>query len=189
MKNRVLVFAIIFINCHKDNTIKVALNIENDMIIIELFPHKAPLTVENFLRYVDEGRYDDFHFYRVVDLKNQKNDNVKIEVIQGGLGFDKHPNKLPPIPHESTNITNIRHLNGTISMARNKPGIANSEIFICINDQPDLNYNGKRNPDRQGFAAFGSVISGMQIINFIHQLPSNNQILNHPIKIRSIKRI
>ena len=53
------------------------------MVIKKLFPHKAPLTVENFLRYVDEGRYNDFHFYRVVDLKNQKNDNVKIEVIQG----------------------------------------------------------------------------------------------------------
>ena len=85
MKNTILAFAIISIYCHKDNTIKVALNIENDTIIIELFPHKAPLTAENFLRYVDEGRYNDFHFYRVVDLKNQKNNNVKIEVIQGGL--------------------------------------------------------------------------------------------------------
>ena len=159
------------------------------MIIIELFPHKAPLTFENFSRYVDEGHYNDFHFYRVVDLKNQKNNNVKIEVIQGGLGFDKHPNTLPPIPHESTNITNIRHLNGTIPIARNKPGTANSELFICINDQADLNYNGKRNRDRQGFAASKSVISGMQIINFTHQLPSNNQVLNHPVKIKSIKRI
>ena len=144
MKNAILVYA----------TIKVALNIEKDMIIIELFSHKAPLTFENFLRYVDEGRYNDFHFYRVVNLKNQKNGNVKVEVIQGGLGFDKHPNRLPPVPHEPNNITNIRHLNGTISMARNKPGTANSEIFICINDQPDLNHHGKRNPDRQGFAAF-----------------------------------
>ena len=189
MKNTILAFAIIFIYCNKNNTIKVALNIENDTIIIELFPHKAPLTVENFLRYVEEGRYNDFHFYRVVYLENQKYDNVKIEVIQGGLGFDKHPNKLSLIPHESTNITNIRHLNGTIPIARNKPGTANSELFICINDQADLNYNGKRNLDRQGFAASKSVISGMQIINFTHQLPSNNQVLNHPIKIKSIKRI
>ena len=85
MKNTILAFAIIFIYCNKNNTIKVALNIEKDMIIIELFSHKAQLTFENFLRYVDEGRYNDFHFYRVVDLKNQKNNNVKIEVIQGGL--------------------------------------------------------------------------------------------------------
>ena len=104
------------------------------MIIIEFLPHKAPLTFKNILKYVEEGRYDDFHFYRAVDLKNQKNYNVKIEVIQGGLGFDKHLNKLPSITHESTNIANIRHLNGTISMARNKPGPANSEIFICISD-------------------------------------------------------
>ena len=101
---------------------------------MELLPHNDSLTVENFLKYVDEWRYVDFHFYRLVNLKNQKNDNVKIEVIQGGLGFDKHLNKLPSITHESTNIANIRHLNGTISMARNKPGPANSEIFICISD-------------------------------------------------------
>ena len=189
MKNTVLVFAIIFINCHKDNTIKVALNIEKDMIIIELFPHKATLTVENFLRYVNEGRYNDFHFYRVVDLKNPRNNNVKIEVIQGGLGFDKHPNKLPSISHESTNITNIRYLNGTISMARNKQGIANSEIFIINTNQPNLNYNGKQNPDGKGFTAFEYVISGIQIIKFTHQLPSNNRMLNDPIKIKSIKRI
>ena len=83
MKNTILAFAIIFINCHEDNTIKVALNIEDDIIIIELFPHKALLNVKNFLKYVDEGRYNDFHFYRVVNLKYQKNDNVKIQVIQG----------------------------------------------------------------------------------------------------------
>ena len=122
MKNAILAFAIILVDYQQYKSIKEALNIENDIIIIESFPHKAPLTAENFLRYVDEGRYNDFHFYSLVDLKNQKNDNVKIEVIQGGLGFDKHPNKLPPIPHGSTNINNIRHLNGTISMAKNKLG-------------------------------------------------------------------
>ena len=122
MKNAILAFAIILVDYQQDKSIKEALNIENDIIIIESFPHMAPLTVENFLRYVDEGRYNDFHFYSLVDLKNQMNENVKIEVIQGGLGFDKHPNKLLRIPNESTKITNIRHLNGTISMARNKLG-------------------------------------------------------------------
>ncbi len=96
---------------------------------------------------------------------------------------------MPQIPHESYNITNIRHLNDTISMARNKLGTAYSEIFICINDQPDFNYNGKRYLDRQGFTAFGLVIFGMQIINPSHQLPSNNQMLNHPVKIKSTRGI
>ena len=183
MKNTILAFTIIFINCHKDNTIKVALNIENDMIIIELFPHKAPLTVENFLRYVDEGRYNDFHFYRVVDLKNQKNDNIKIEVIQGGLGFEKHPMELKPIKHETTKKTGILHKNGTISMARLEPGTASSEFFICIKDQPELNFGGNRNPDGQGFAAFGQVIKGMDIVKNIQNLDSQDQILEKIIPI------
>tara|TARA_B100001094_G_C17819405_1_gene617725 strand:- start:174 stop:638 length:465 start_codon:yes stop_codon:yes gene_type:complete len=150
-----------------------------------LFPNRAPLTGENFLGYVDKRRCNEFHFYRVVNLKNQKNDKLKTKVIKRGLGFNRHLDKLPPIPHESYNITNNRHLNGTIPMARNELGTAKSEIFICINDQPNLNYNGKLYLDRQDFAAFISVISGMHIINFVHQLPSNNQMLNYPIIIKS----
>jgi len=104
-------------------------------------------------------------------MKNQNSDSVKIEVIQGGLGFNQHPDVLPPILHESTNKTDLKHLNGTISMARNEPGTASSEIFICINDQPELNYNGSRNPDGLGFAAFGMVKSGMNIVKKFNNLP------------------
>ena len=92
--------------------------------------------MKNFLRYIDEDRYSDFTFYRVVNMKNQNSDSVKIEVIQGGLGFNQHPDVLPPISHESTNKTDLKHLNGTISMARNEPCSASSKIFICINDLP-----------------------------------------------------
>ena len=77
--------------------------------------------MKNFLRYIDEDRYNDFTFYRVVNMKNQNSDSVKIEVIQGGLGFNQHPDVLPPILHESTNKTNLKHLNGTISMAGINP--------------------------------------------------------------------
>ena len=115
--------------------------------------------------------------------------NIKIEVIQGGLGFEKHPLKLPPILHETTNATGIKHMNGTISMARIEPGSASSKIFICINDQPELNYGGRRNIDGQGFAAFGKVIKGLNVVKVIHSLPDKDQFLNKEVKINSIKRI
>jgi len=158
-------------------------------IEIELYLNKATVTVTNFLKYMDENRYEDFHFYRVVHLNNQPDNDVKIEVIQGGLGFDKHPMELPPIQHETTEKTGILHEDGTISMARLEPGTASSEIFICIGDQPELDFGGKRNPDEQGFAAFGKVIFGMDIVRQIQLMPESEQMLDKIVKIKSIKRI
>ena len=91
--------------------------------------------------------------------------------------------ELQPIKHETTNITGLLHKNGTISMARLDPGTASSEFFICINEQPELDYGGKRNPDGQGFAAFGQVIEGMHIVKNIQKLNSKNQILEKIIPI------
>ena len=99
----------------------------------------------------------------------------------------KTPLQLPPILHETTNATGIKHMNGTISMARIEPGSASSEIFICINDQPELNYGGRRNIDGQGFAAFGKVIKGLNVVKVIHSLPEKNQFLNKKVKVNSIK--
>ena len=158
-------------------------------ITIELLPNQAPITVKNFLRYIDENRYNDLTFYKVVNMKNQNSNSVKTEVIQGGLVFNQHPDILPPILHESANKTDLKHLYGTISMARNEPGSANSEIFICINYQSELDYNGSRNPDGLGFAAFGMVKSGMDIVKKIQEYPSDGQMLNKPIRVESIKRI
>ena len=169
----------------------VMIKMETDLgpIQIELFPDKAPITVSNFLQYIDETRYGDLHFYRVVHMGNQPDNEVKIEVIQGGLGFDKHPLELLPIHHETTDKTGIKHENGTLSMARLEPGTASSEIFICINDQPELDFGGKRNPDGQGFAAFGKVVSGMDIVRQIQMMLSKEQMLVKSINIKSIKRI
>jgi len=155
-------------------------------IAVELYPKKAPITVENFLSYIKQNRYDDCHFYRVVHLKNQPENKISIEVIQGGLGFDKHPMELKPIEHETTNRTGITHKNGTISMARLEPGTASSEFFICINDQPELDYGGKRNLDGKGFAAFGQVLNGLDIVKRIQNLDSKDQILDKivPIQIK-----
>jgi peptidyl-prolyl cis-trans isomerase A (cyclophilin A) len=71
-------------------------------------------------------------------------------------------------------------------MARGTPGSATSEFFICIGDQPELDYNGRRNPDKQGFAAFGKVIKGMKVVHKIHQSPYKNQFLDPEVKILDI---
>jgi peptidyl-prolyl cis-trans isomerase A (cyclophilin A) len=169
----------------------VMIKMETDLgpIQIELFPDKAPITVSNFLQYINETRYGDLHFYRVVHMGNQPDNEVKIEVIQGGLGFDKHPLELLPIHHETTDKTGIKHENGTLSMARLEPGTASSEIFICVNAQPELDFGGKRNPDGQGFAAFGKVVSGMGIVRAIQSMPEKEQMLEKIVKINSIKRV
>ncbi len=158
-------------------------------IIIEIFEEEAPLTAANFLKLVDENRYDGAVFYRVVTMDNQKNSSIKIEVIQGGLFKDELIEQLKPIQHETTNETGVTHLDGTISMARLEPGTASSEFFICVGDQPELDYGGKRNADGQGFAAFGRVINGMDVVQMIHSLSNTNQMLDTKVKIESITRI
>ena len=188
MKKHVLLLTFLMVSCTRETIIPISMETELGPIQLELYPDRAPITVSNFLRYVDENRYEDFHFYRVVHMENQPDNDVKIEVIQGGLGFDKHPMELPTIVHGTTDKTGIRHLNGTLSMARMEPGTASSEIFICINDQPELDYSGKRNPDGQGFAAFGKVISGMDVIRKIQLLPETKQMLDKVVKVNSIQR-
>ena len=152
-------------------------------ITTELFLKQAPITVKNFLSYIKENIYDECHFYRVVHSNNQPENKILINVIQGGLGIDKHSMELKTIMHENTNQTNILHKNGTISMARLEPGTASSEFFICIDDQPELDFGGKRNPDGQGFAAFGKVVKGMEIVKKIQMMDSKDQILKASIPI------
>ena len=188
MIKRIIYSLFFVISCSQNTTIPISIYTELGPIVLDLYPDKAPITVNNFLKYIDENRYGDFHFYRVVHLKNQPQNDIKIEVIQGGLGFNEHNQKLESITHETTEVTKIRHLNGTISMARMEPGTASSEIFICINDQPELDFKGLRNPDGYGFAAFGRVRSGMDIIKRIQTMPSIKQILNNSVKVDSIFR-
>ena len=168
---------IIFHACKLENNPKIIMETSLGTITLELFPKKAPTTVKNFLSYIEQNRYNECHFYRVVHSNNQPENKILIEVIQGGLGIDKHPLELKSITHENTDQTNILHKNGTISMARLEPGTASSEFFICINDQPELDYGGKRNSDGQGFAAFGQVIKGMEIVKKIQMMDSKDQIL------------
>ncbi len=157
-------------------------------ITVEIFAKKARVTAANFLRYVDAGLYKGSSFYRVVRMDNQPQNLVKIEVIQGGLGFSDEKRPFPPIEHETTAKTGVLHKDGSISMARSAPGSATSEIFICIGDQPELDFGGRRNPDGQGFAAFGQVIQGMDVVRKIQQQPDEKQMLKQPVKIQNIER-
>lgn len=148
----------------------------------------APVTSANFLRYVDAHLFDSSCFYRVVRPDNQPNDSVRIAVIQGGRYEKEGTGGFPPIAHETTDQTGIRHLDGVISMARWTPGTATSEFFICVGDQPDLDFGGKRNPDGQGFAAFGRVTRGMDVVRKIHSIEAPSQYLEKPVMIYSITR-
>ena len=160
-------------------------------IEIEIFQDKVPITSENFLRYVDDGLYDGTVFFRTVTTENQPDSDVKIEVVQGGTKpNDKaYPSNYPPIEHETTETTGLSHSDGAVSMARMAPGTATSSFFICIGDQPELDYGGKRNPDKQGFAAFGRVSAGMDVVREIHKQPHEGQRLEPPIEILNIRRI
>jgi peptidyl-prolyl cis-trans isomerase A (cyclophilin A) len=156
-------------------------------ITVELYPKNAPITVANFLNYVDAHLYDSSSFFRSVTMSNQPKDSVKIEVIQGG-NVDSLK-QLPPIQLETTTQTGLLHQNGTISMARSTPNSATSSFFICINDQPSLDFGGRRNKDGQGFAAFGKVTSGMDVVKKIQQLyPEQGQYFKPAVLITSIER-
>jgi len=157
-------------------------------IIFELDLQNAPITTINFLRYVDEQRLKPASFYRVVRMDNQPENDIKIEVIQGGIAFEDSPLMLPPIEHETTKETGILHKDGTISMARNKAGVASSEFFICIGNQPELDFRGKRNSDGLGFAAFGRVIEGLDVVKKIHKQPANGQMIISPVEIIKVKK-
>lgn len=159
-------------------------------IVVEIFIDRAPVTAANFLEYVDRGLYEGATFYRVVTPDNQGDAAIKIEVIQGGLGIEgNHPRALPPIRHETTEETGIEHTDGTLSMARDEPGSASSEIFITLGAQPELDYGGRRNPDGEGFAAFGRVVDGMDVVRRIQARPEEGQMLREPVPIETVRRL
>jgi peptidyl-prolyl cis-trans isomerase A (cyclophilin A) len=175
-------------------------------LVVEVYPDRAPITATNFLRYVDGGDYDGAKFYRVVRLDNQSQSKILIEVVQGGLsaegmldGSGEGLGLYPPIAHETTEQTGLRHIDGFISMARDKPGSASSEFFISVGENPALDFGGLRNPDGQGFAVFGRVVEGMAIVRDIQALPADTplpevlaivqgQVLEEPVLIISMKR-
>jgi peptidyl-prolyl cis-trans isomerase A (cyclophilin A) len=168
---------------------KVAIRTAVGEIQVELYSDKAPETVKNFLRYVDAGHYRGARFHRSVTMANQPDNKIKIEVIQGGVDPSREKDDFPAIKLERTSFTGLKHLDGTISMARSGPDTATSDFFICIGDQPELDFGGKRNPDGQGFAAFGRVVKGMDVVRKIQKSPVKLQALDPPILILEVARM
>ncbi|HYP14150.1 MAG TPA: peptidylprolyl isomerase [Bryobacteraceae bacterium] len=169
--------------------IPIVIETELGRIEAVLDEKQAPITVANLLKYVDAGHFDKGEFYRTVrtDPDNQPTSAVKIDVIQARAN-GKGKDAFPPIQIERTRETGLKHVNGALSMARTGPDTAQDEFFICIGDQPELDFAGKRNPDGQGFAAFGRVISGLAVVQQIQRSPFNGQQLTPPIRILSIRR-
>jgi peptidyl-prolyl cis-trans isomerase A (cyclophilin A) len=158
------------------------------VISAEIYIQQAPLTASNFLAYVDDALFDGGSFFRVVRMDNQPNDSVKIEVIQGGPDGPTVRERLrAPITLERTRDTGLRHIEGALSMARGGPDTARSQFFVTIGEQPSLDYGGNRNLDGQGFAVFGRVTSGMDIVRTIQSGESENQRLLEPVGILTIR--
>ena len=158
---------------------------------MELFPGQAPKSVAAFLKNVDAGYYKNTSFYRILSDENQPSDNHKSRLIQGGLWKTnyKQSASLPGIPHETTQQTHILHTDGTVSFARAAPGTATTEFFICIGDEHGFDYGGSNNPDGQGYAAFGRVVSGMPVVMKIYNGPEDEQDINPPVIIDNIVRL
>ena len=159
---------------------------------VEVDTAHAPISSADFLAYVDRGLLDGQSVYRIVTMANQPPTvPARIEVVQfGWLGASPgDPPPLPPIAHEPTSMTGLRHLDGTISMARLAPGTASAAFFICIGDQPSLDFGGARNPDGQGFAAFGQVVDGMDVLHRIFARAESTDRMQHPIAITRAVRL
>jgi len=160
-------------------------------IEVELFPGQAPKSVTAFLSYIDSGYYKNAAFYRVLRDDEQPMDAPKTELIQGGIWKTnyKFSASLPGIHHETTQQTKILHRDGVISLARQAPGTANTEFFICVGDQPGFDYGGANNPDGQGYAAFGKVVKGMDVVRSIYNASENEGELDPLVYIYHIKRL
>lgn len=148
---------------------------------VELFTDKAPLSAGHFIRMVREGYLKKGSFYRTVTMENQPRNKVKILVVQGGLMEDRLVDKAPRVVHETTDQTGLSHFRGALSFARAEPGSASTEFFITLRDEPELDFGGGRNPDGQGFAVFGRVVSGMDVVEKIHRLKEEGQRILKPL--------
>ena len=174
---------------HKYPRVKIIT--DHGFITLEVYPDKAPKTVAAFLSYVDSGYYKNSTFYRVWNDDNQVIDAYKARLIQGGLWRTNRQLslKLPGVPHESTKESGILHTDGVISLARAAPGTATTEFFICIGNQHGFDYGGANNPDGQGYASFGTVVEGKDVVRYIYEAPEDGEYFNPPIFISNIVRL
>jgi peptidyl-prolyl cis-trans isomerase A (cyclophilin A) len=175
--------------------VRVTLATELGDITLEIYLSRAPLSAGSFLAHVDKGLYENAMFYRVVSPDNDNGDPV-ISVVQGGVPDDDE--SLPPVTLETTKMTGITHQDGVISLARGAPDSGSgAAFFICLGAQPSLDFGGMRNPDGLGFAAFGRVVAGMDVVRDIHRQDADGhsdspytqgQMLSKPVLILKASR-
>ena len=191
MRNIVCLLLIVLFaaSVYGQESVRVLIDTELGEIEVAVDVAKAPETAANFLRYADENFYDGGQFHRTVTMQNQPNNDVKIEVIQASINEARKDDEFDPIPLERTTKTGLLHKDGVISMARDEPDSATSSFFFCIGDQPELDFGGARNPDGQGFAAFGRIMRGMDVVKKIQMSPREEQRLTPPVRIRSVRRL
>lgn len=193
MRKLLTSFALVFFACTARGAepaeIHVVLETSHGLIELALDPIHAPATTANFLRYVTAGLYDNGRFHRTVTPDNQPDKKIRIEVIQAGIDPSRRDLDGPPITLERTRDTGLKHRDGTLSMARDGPNTATSDFFICLGAQPELDFGGQRNPDGQGFAAFGQVVRGLEVVRAIQQAPAEGQSLKPPVKILRARRL
>jgi peptidyl-prolyl cis-trans isomerase A (cyclophilin A) len=158
-------------------------------IAIEVDAAHAPRTAANFLKYVDGGFYDGGTVNRAVRPDNTVRHDVEIQVVQFQIARARQRDEFPPVPLERTSVTGVKHVDGAVSMARGGPDTATGSFSIVIGDQPEMDFGGKRNPDGQGFAVFGRVVGGMDVVKAIQASPTGPpgpygpESLNPPIAI------
>ena len=166
---------------------RVVIETDAGRMVVELELARAPLSTCNFLSYVTDGDYDGGRFFRTVVRATNANPHP-IDVIQAATPRGDDDDLRPPITLERTRDTGLSHLAGTISMARNGPDTATSSFFIVTHDTPALDFGGGRNPDGQGFAAFGRVVEGLDVARRIQMSPANSEErLTPPVTIRSTR--
>jgi peptidyl-prolyl cis-trans isomerase A (cyclophilin A) len=167
----------------KPATVQVSILTSEGPVLLELEKERAPITTANFLRYVDAKRFDNATFYRAVAVPGAP----ELGLVQGGIKFD--PRKVfPPIAHEPTTKTGLKHLDGTISMGRNAPGTAAGDFFIVVGDMSYMDANPSAPGDNVGYAAFGHVVQGMDVVRKILAAP-RSPTLGEAIKIVSARRV
>ena len=172
-----------------EEVVLVRIETAKGAITAEIYLGAAPVTARNFLEYVGEELFDGATFYRSVRADNQPNDSVRIEVIQAGVDRSMRDRMRPAIPLERTTATGLSHVDGALSMARGGPDTARASFFICIDDQPSLDFGGHRNLDGQGFAVFGRVVEGMDVVRDIQMGAVDGQQLIERVAIERIRRV
>lgn len=163
----------------------VMLETEAGVMILDLDYDKAPISACNFAAYVRLGDYNLGSFFRSVVATTDRNPNP-IDVIQAATPRGSDDALRPPIRLERTRDTGLRHVSGAISMARGGPDTATSSVFIVTQDTPSLDFGGARNPDGQGFAVFGHLVTGLDVARRIQAMPTDGQEqLTPPVRINA----